>query len=192
MKEIRFPRRFARVARRFLSALIVIGSVVLAASEVRAEHALDVDGARALFAEGVERVDRGEFAEALEIFRRIQRSRPHPIILYNMAWCLARLDRHREAIAAFDSYLEQADEESPQRVSEARIELARLQELMEEREPDEHPPPPEPPEAPDEPEPTRGRRHLSPGWFWSALGLTAATAIAMAVTGGLTLQRNDR
>ncbi len=173
----------------FVGAALVMLAVLLVPLPARAERGLDVDEARALFAEGVELVDRGEYTEALEIFRRIQRSRPHPIVLYNMAWCLSRLERHREAIAAFESYLDQADEDSPQRVSEARIELARLQGLVEGPPPSTEPPPEEPPESP---EPTSDRGRLSPGWFWTMLGLTAATAIAMGITGGLTLSRNDR
>jgi tetratricopeptide (TPR) repeat protein len=133
-------------------------------------------------------VDDHQFEDALVIFRRIQRSRPHPIVLYNLAWCLSRLNRSQEAIAAFDSYLELSRDDAPERITEARMELARLRE--EERV--TNPAVEILPISQESESEHRSRRRVHRGWFWSLLGATVATGISMAVTGGLTLSINER
>lgn len=184
------------MARRGLNkfcGVVVVVAAILVARVATAEEALTVDEARELFAEGISLIDGQDFQEALHIFRRIQRVRPHPVVLYNLAWCLSRLDRNREALAAFESYMDQSEDDIPERIAEARIELARLRELVG---PVDHVDTVEEPQAPlveteDEPE-RSSRRRVHRGWFWSMFGLSAVTGITMAITGGLTLTTNNR
>jgi hypothetical protein len=157
---------------------------------------------RARFANAVDLVDQGRHGEALELFQELQNERPHPIILYNIGLCLSRLDRVDEAIEILEEYLEQGDPDEG-RLAAARAELDRLGGLA-----TASPPPIEPvtpptieessseSQHPREDAPAsaerRDRRRLRPVAFWTVFGLTAATGVSLAITGGLTLHLSDQ
>jgi tetratricopeptide (TPR) repeat protein len=184
---------------RVTSAIATLVAVITFCSLGFGEES--VEFARARFNEGVALVDQDRFEEALVIFRELEQTRSHPVLVYNIGWCLSGLDRNAEAIETFESYLEQGDD-SPERVQQAREELERLRSL------------PQPPanvnvnvnvnvnepvnedptetetetETVTETEPERtSRRRLSPGLFWGFLGLTAATGAALIGTGAATM-----
>ncbi len=163
------------------------------------ERPAQVADARERFSRAVALVDAEEFGEALIIFEELQQARPHPILLYNIAWCLSRLGQRIEALEQFDAYLESGDE-SADRQDAAGLERARLAEVLAvadldvtSAEPaDAVEAEPEPVNLePLDPEPPT-RRRLSQGWFWGALGLTLATGAGMAATGAVTMVLSDR
>jgi len=172
-------------------------SVVFCSSSIAlAEESVELSRAR--FDEGVALVDQGRFEEALVVFRELEQARSHPVLVYNIAWCLSGLERHEEAIETFESYLDQGDD-STERRQAALEELGRLRTLVAPPEPD-----PEPEETvesetttdtvgadealAESTEPERSsRRRLSPALFWGFVGLTAATGATLIGTGAATL-----
>lgn len=187
-----------RVVSTFVPCLIVL----TLSSWAYAEDSVEL--ARERFNEGVELVDQGRFGVALAIFRELEQTRSHPVVVYNIGWCLSGLDRHAEAIETFESYLEQGDD-SPERLERARQELERLRPLVQQ---------PETAggtetgtdtgtevetvagtetavETGTEPE-RSSRQRLSPGLFWGFLGLTAATGAALIGIGAAAVSLSNQ
>jgi len=89
----------------------VTRAVAFAAALLAAAPALaqDEDAARAAFEAGQAHAADERWAEALEDFERSYELFERPTTLYNIASVLVRLGRARDAIAAIDRFLEQAE-----------------------------------------------------------------------------------
>jgi hypothetical protein len=85
----------------FFAALL--GAVLLCAP-ARADEAAERD-ARALFAEGLQKMDGGDFVGALDRFRAAYARFPSVKILLNIGTMLRQLGRNAEAADAYDAYL---------------------------------------------------------------------------------------
>ncbi|HEY5947877.1 MAG TPA: hypothetical protein VIV40_20395 [Kofleriaceae bacterium] len=64
-----------------------------------------VDKAKALFAEGNEHYNLGEFAPALERYKLAYRVKPLPAFQFNIAQCHRKLGQYPDAIAMYQAYL---------------------------------------------------------------------------------------
>lgn len=166
----------------------------------------DITDNRMRYAEAIALTDDERYEEALVIFEDLQRIRPHSVVLYNIAWCLSRLDRDREAFERFDEYLASGDE-SQERRERSEAERARLEAVLT---PDRGPsgsdpivgddredetalstvPETDPSTSPAPEAPVRHR--LRPGPFWAIVGLTLGAGVAMSVSGGVTLSLRRR
>ena len=185
---------------KVLTCTLSIALLFTATSTVAAqERDTAVERDRIRFTEAVELADQERWEEALPISEELQVSRPHPVILYNIAWCRSRLGLLDEALEAFEDYLDLGDT-SDERLTSAREERDRLTAAIEpgERDAIDHGDEREGArrfgesltEREGEVEPEEwerpSRRRLSSGWFWSFLGLSLATGAAAIVTGAMT------
>jgi hypothetical protein len=66
---------------------------------------MTVDKAKALFAEGNESYNLGEFDRALDRYKLAYRVKPLPAFQFNIAQCHRKLGQHKEAIAMYQAYL---------------------------------------------------------------------------------------
>lgn len=64
-----------------------------------------IERAKVLFAQGNQHYNLGEFAQALEQYKRAYRAKPLPAFLFNIAQCHRKLGQHQEAVAMYQSYL---------------------------------------------------------------------------------------
>jgi tetratricopeptide (TPR) repeat protein len=64
-----------------------------------------VERAKTLFDQGNQHYNLGEFAKALESYKRAYRVKALPAFLFNIAQCHRKLEQHREAVAMYQSYL---------------------------------------------------------------------------------------
>ena len=64
-----------------------------------------VQRAKDLFGQGSKHYELGEFAPALELYKRAYRIKALPAFLFNMAQCHRKLGQHKDAIAMYQSYL---------------------------------------------------------------------------------------
>ena len=64
-----------------------------------------VDKAKALFAEGNEHYNLGEFQQALDKYKLAYRVKPLPAFQFNIAQCHRKLGQHQDAIAMYQAYL---------------------------------------------------------------------------------------
>jgi tetratricopeptide (TPR) repeat protein len=64
-----------------------------------------VERAKDLFAQGSKHYQLGEFAPALELYKRAYRVKALPAFLFNIAQCHRKLGQHTEAVAMYQSYL---------------------------------------------------------------------------------------
>jgi tetratricopeptide (TPR) repeat protein len=64
-----------------------------------------VDKAKALFAEGNQHYNIGEFTQALDKYKLAYRVKPLPAFQFNIAQCHRKLGQHKEAIAMYQAYL---------------------------------------------------------------------------------------
>jgi tetratricopeptide (TPR) repeat protein len=179
-----------------LSIVLALAACVGAPTLATAQEADGgVERARARFGEAVDLADQGRYDEALTIFEEIQLDRPHPVVLYNIAWCQSRLGRTDEAVATFDAYLEAGDTDGERQVA-ARAERGRLVSsitpLPEEPETAAPEVAAQEPDAAAEDAPRRSRRRLHRAWFWTFFGLSLATGAAAAATGVTTMVLRDR
>ena len=91
--------------------------------------------ARTLFEAGRLAFEDGRFEDALDSFQRAHRLSNRPILLFNIGACLDRLQRHREAVEAFERYLTEQPEASNRSEVESRVrELRAAAERERERE----------------------------------------------------------
>ena len=61
--------------------------------------------AKELFAQGNQHYELGEFAKALELYKRAYQIKPLAEFLFNIGQCHRKLGQHKEAIAMYQSYL---------------------------------------------------------------------------------------
>jgi len=64
-----------------------------------------IDKAKALFAEGKQHYNLGEFQQALDKYKLAYRVKPYPAFQFNIAQCHRKLGQHKEAIAMYQAYL---------------------------------------------------------------------------------------
>jgi tetratricopeptide (TPR) repeat protein len=64
-----------------------------------------VERAKALFDKGNQHYNLGEFAVALDLYKRAYRVKALPAFLFNIAQCHRKLEQHKEAVAMYQSYL---------------------------------------------------------------------------------------
>lgn len=64
-----------------------------------------VEKAKALFAEGNQHYNLGEFPQALDKYKLAYRVKPLPAFQFNIAQCHRKLGQHKEAIAMYQAYL---------------------------------------------------------------------------------------
>jgi hypothetical protein len=64
-----------------------------------------VDKAKALFAEGNQHYNLGEFTQALDKYKLAYRVKPLPAFQFNIAQCHRKLGQNKEAIAMYQAYL---------------------------------------------------------------------------------------
>jgi hypothetical protein len=82
----------------------VITSTLMGATLAVADN---LDEAKAAFADGRAAFERGDFERALTQFQRANSLAPAPSLSYNMGKTYEKLGRYREAVSAFERYLEQ-------------------------------------------------------------------------------------
>lgn len=164
-----------------LCAAAFVGAGAVALAQPPAPTPEQIDEARRWFETGRERYQAGQWREALDSFQRAYDLTRSPEILFNIGQCADRLRLDREAVTAFELYLERLPQ-APDRASvEARIrvlraEIARAEELQRQRDEDarqaalrQNGPVAGPRRVDDEP------GVLGQWWFWT---------IAVVVVGG--------
>ena len=86
------------------------------------------DEARGLFLAGRAAFDQGRYEDALDRFREAHRLSGRPELLYNIGQAADRLRRDREALEAFEGYLEQTPSDAPNRsIAQNRVDFLREQ-----------------------------------------------------------------
>lgn len=140
--------------------------------------------ARALWDEGQTLYAAGDYAAAIERFRRGRALDPRPEFLYAIGQAQRKAGQCREAIESYRAFIVESS-------SEKQVEAARLQIDRCERELDEEKPPPEPTPVV---QPTPARRTVpGPRWYRDPIGLALTGAgVAALGTGGFFLWRSSR
>ena len=123
-------RASSRVAARCGVLVAVVLAICVGGASARAQSASesssDAIAARALFHEGVELSDAGDWPEAVDRFRRALALRDSPIIAYNLGVALAHTDHPVEAAERFRRVVrDEAASEAAR--TEARRDLARAE-----------------------------------------------------------------
>jgi tetratricopeptide (TPR) repeat protein len=77
----------------------------LAATVSKFVEETPVSKAKALFAEGNQHYNLGEFTQALDKYKLAYRVKPLPAFQFNIAQCHRKLSQHKEAIAMYQAYL---------------------------------------------------------------------------------------
>lgn len=157
-------------------------------SEAEAAAAAHDERATALFEEG-------QFTRALVEMQAAQELLPATSRVYNIGTCHERLGDLTQAIVYYQRFIEASDApDDRKQVAQERIDELRRQLQAEGGTDDEGPGTDDVVSETDEgddqrtpPQETSSRRNLSPAIFSSLLGVTAATGIALAATGGIAL-----
>lgn len=79
--------------------------------------------ARFLFQQGRAAYDEGEYEEALALFRRAHSLSGRVELLYNIGLAAERLREDRQALAAYEAYLEHIEDDGRRAAIEARIQI---------------------------------------------------------------------
>ena len=91
--------------QRRYGALLAVAIAVTATGTPRLAHAEDKPAARAAFSEGTRHYDLGEYAEALQSFKRAYWNYEEPAFLFNIAQCQRQLGKKAEAVKFYRTYL---------------------------------------------------------------------------------------
>jgi hypothetical protein len=111
-----------------VTVLMAAGSAVLAPAASAGDEKKE---AKERFAKGVEFFNAGEYGAALAEFHWAYEVSPHYMVLYNIARCYARLNKHIEAMEYFEKYLaEGGDEIGAKRLKEVEEEMAALVKII--------------------------------------------------------------
>ena len=100
-----------RAALSWLHPLVVV-SLVLATSPARADDPKAL--ARGKLVEGSEKLKQGEYTQALTLFKEAYDLVPSPKIFYNFGLAYSNLGRATEAVEAFEKFLDEANDASPE------------------------------------------------------------------------------
>jgi hypothetical protein len=98
-----------------ISCLLVLGAFGWAAPA----SAGNLDEAKAAFAAGKTAYEQGQFEQALAQFQRANLIQPAPSLSFNIGKTYEHLGRYREAVSAFEGYLQQAG--APQTPDETKF-----------------------------------------------------------------------
>jgi len=79
------------------------------------------DRAKELFDQGSQHYNLGEFAPALESYKRAYRVKPLPAFLFNIAQCHRKLGQHKDAVLMYQSYLTGVPDADNRKVVEGLI-----------------------------------------------------------------------
>jgi tetratricopeptide (TPR) repeat protein len=165
---------------------ILIGLVVMSAP-ARAE---DKAAARQAHLEGANDYHLGQYAEALEAFKRAYGSYEDPSFLYNIAQCHRALGHDKEAIDAYQSYLKKSHD-APNRAEVERL----IAELNRPSETDRSPAAPAPtvqaaaPSAVAASPPLRSNKPIwKRAWLWGVIGGVVVAGVAVGLGVGLGMQ----
>jgi tetratricopeptide (TPR) repeat protein len=188
----------------------VVGLLVVVTAVLPAGRALSADPnqraeARKHYAEGVKHYDLAEYEEALREFKEAYRAADDPAFLFNTAQCYRKLGDVQEAITFYRNYLRKAPAspnraEVERRIAELEREQASRPAPLAAASAGTQSPPvataallPARPEAeaggpsallvaPEtSPPPETTRPFYRRGWFWVAVGVVAAGAVAAAI-----------
>lgn len=141
--------------------------------------------ARLLFLAGRQAFDNGRFEHALEAFRRAHDLTADPHLLYDIAVTLDRLRRDRDAVDAFQLYLDREPESPDRRDVEARMRI--LREHLAAR---AAPPAPDAPALQREDRPTADEGGRRP-YVWVLVAVAVLGAGAAAITAVALSNRPD-
>ena len=87
--------------------------------------------AKERFSKGVEFFNAGEYGAALAEFHWAYEVSPHYMVLYNIARCYARLNKHIEAMKYFNQYLDEGGTKiGKKRLKEVEAEMAALEKII--------------------------------------------------------------
>jgi tetratricopeptide (TPR) repeat protein len=64
-----------------------------------------IDRSKELFAQGNKHYELGEFADALDLYKKAYRVKPFPAFQFNIAQCYRKLGDHRNAVLLYQAYL---------------------------------------------------------------------------------------
>lgn len=113
--------------RRLAGALLGFGLLVGSLRPVHAQSASEIAAAKQWFTEGLALEDKGQFAQALERFKRAAAVKKTPQILFHVGLCEQKTGALVEAIVSFERAAESAKAEGNAQVeSAAQSELAAL------------------------------------------------------------------
>jgi hypothetical protein len=181
--------------RLFLSFFIC---VTVAAASIPA-MADDIAEAKKLFMEAEKHFNAGEYEQALDLYKQAYEKKPLPGFHFNIGQCYRNLGKYDLAIEHYRNYLEHA--KNPKRRADVEKLIEESQKKLDEQKPavvPEPTPPPEPvppieekqPEPEPEPEPVKGKG-LSPVFFWTGVGVTAAMLLTGTITGAMALSKSS-
>jgi hypothetical protein len=109
-----------------LAALAIFGAALPAAAQAAGK-----DPAQSAFSEGIDHYQAGRYERALEAFQEAYEIKPTWRLLYNHAQCYAMLNRHGQALTAFEAYLAQGGDEVVEgRREEVLGEIQRLRAMV--------------------------------------------------------------
>ncbi len=108
-----------RTTLLFLTLLLVPSVAVAQTASAKAK-------AQALLKDGLDLYDRGERTAALEKFQAAYAAFPSPKLLFNVGQANRDLGRRAEALDAFERFLRDATDASPETIAEARRSVAEL------------------------------------------------------------------
>jgi hypothetical protein len=190
------------VARLAGIAILVMGLAPRASGEPRAEGA-EAPARRVASAEwrrGKQLYAAGDYVSAVEAFQRGYDAYPLPGFLVNIGQCQRRLGHLKEAVIAYQQFLDNAPSSSPLR-AEVEDALAELKTSPREREPAPEPMRSGAAPAATPPAPTPAARESAapPGtslaveatptpkkkrtWVWAVVGVSAAVVVGGVVAG---------
>ena len=119
------------IAPRWLCSAIVLCGVLFASASASAQNPADDAAARKQFEHGRSAFEQSDYEQALTHFRNAYRLSHRGQLQYNIGITATRLQRDQEALAAFQSYLEEV--EHPPREQEVRNRIAALERAVKAR-----------------------------------------------------------
>lgn len=179
------------------TCIVVAALVVCMGAPARADDARD---AREHFQKGRTLYDVGRFDEAAREFEAAYQIKPDPALLFNLAQAYRLAGKNQPALIAYRSYLRNLPNASNRAQVEASI--AELQRIIDEQQHAQKSPPVEtlrpgqPSETPTvvatpPPPPPAHTPVYKRWWLWTAVGVVAATGLAVGLGVGLS-QPNER
>lgn len=188
-------RRCQSTCAALLAAVITTGVPVAVFAQ---ELGADEQEAKGLFELGSEAYAQARYERALVHFQEAYRLSQRPALLYNIGLTLANLRRDREALQAFEEYLQKVPEAPNRDVVENRIAILRRDIKAKEKEPAPvvaptpaetaraQPVAPEPAIEPtmygaEGPEDRESGGIASKWWFWAGIGGAVAAGVVVGI-----------
>jgi tetratricopeptide (TPR) repeat protein len=170
-------------ARTILSLALALQLIVLSAGTAHAATPRERRAARAAFEQAQKHYAAERYAEALEGYSEAHRLMPMPAFIFNMAQCQRLMEKHEEALALYERFLE----EEPKAENRPMVE-GFIQDMATAIAAATPPPPVLTPadDAPEElaalkaPPPEVARPIHEQWWFWTGVG---AVVVGGVVTG---------